>query len=150
VWLTGLTTATSTSPPCIEVSVTAVNNERFTINFRSWKKAQLKEAICNWIAYPKDHDGIDSGTFATTEVHDATRPTSDTSHLVRMKGGSLAGRMPPRVVVGLNKIDCAAGRNLRVAVSVENVSTSSFRWHISTWGYSVLYSAGASWIALDQ
>ncbi|KZP02339.1 hypothetical protein FIBSPDRAFT_970120, partial [Athelia psychrophila] len=53
----------------------------------------------------------------------------------------------PSVFVALNSLDLGCGRNLRLRAFVDNISTSGLTWHIDTWGDSILYIGGISYLA---
>jgi hypothetical protein len=56
-------------------------------------------------------------------------------------------RTPPKVVVWLNGLDMHYGQNWRVKVYATDVRHFGFTLHIDSWGDSILYGGGASWVA---
>jgi hypothetical protein len=56
-------------------------------------------------------------------------------------------RVAPQVMVALTAIDVDHGRNLRVIVQAENVTTSGFTIVITTWWDTILFAASVSWMA---
>ncbi|KAG8922238.1 hypothetical protein FRC01_014289 [Tulasnella sp. 417] len=49
---------------------------------------------------------------------------------------------PPRVVIGLNRLDMQRGTNLRVETYVDGIDRQTFTAHADTWGDTTLYAAG--------
>ena len=59
---------------------------------------------------------------------------------------------PPKVVVSLQKIDLqdVMANIHRIAVKAENVRLEGFDLYFETWEDSIIYNAGASWIAVGE
>jgi len=56
----------------------------------------------------------------------------------------------PTVIVSLSRIDSEHAANLRINVTVTNVSASKFTINVETWADTKIYSSGVSWIAIGQ
>jgi H-type lectin domain len=54
----------------------------------------------------------------------------------------------PRVLAAVNWLDISNRANLRLKLEIRDVSTKGLIWHLDTWDSTVLYSAGASYIAI--
>jgi hypothetical protein len=54
---------------------------------------------------------------------------------------------PPNVVVWLNQLDLDSGRTVWIKTYASHVTATGFIVHIDTWEHSIIYGAGASWIA---
>ncbi|KAF9222878.1 hypothetical protein BS17DRAFT_161001 [Gyrodon lividus] len=55
----------------------------------------------------------------------------------------------PNVFVAWNMFDLGCGANFRLKAYVNNVTQKGLTWHIDTWADTVLYSAGATIIAVN-
>ncbi|KAK0276339.1 hypothetical protein LTR35_010664 [Friedmanniomyces endolithicus] len=121
------------------------DEEGFTAHLNTWDNGELHGAAMCWIAFPKLKPHVDSGRFTTTDVRKRTDPRPKTSSRVKFKQRFA---VVPTVLTALSMLDTAGNADLRVRVSVSEVSREGFRWTLETWGDSTLYAAGASWIAL--
>jgi len=54
----------------------------------------------------------------------------------------------PAVILGFTSVDAGEGKNVRVRVEPENVTTTGFNAKFSTWADSVTFGLKASWIAI--
>jgi hypothetical protein len=57
---------------------------------------------------------------------------------------------PPNVIVGITSIDADHNPNRRMSVYVDNITASGFVMHTSTFGESVIFSVGYSWVAIGE
>ncbi|XP_028392556.1 uncharacterized protein LOC114517108 [Dendronephthya gigantea] len=58
-----------------------------------------------------------------------------------------AFKAPPKVTVGLTRIDTHKDQNVRVHVQVESITTSGFNIRFKPWDYSITYQLGINWMA---
>jgi hypothetical protein len=56
----------------------------------------------------------------------------------------------PRVFAALNTLDVGNAANLRIKLETKDISSSNMAWSIDTWGDTLLYSAGASYLAIQD
>jgi len=122
-----------------------ITPEGFTAHLNTWDNGELHGAAMCWIAFPKRKLHVDSGRFSTTDVRKRTDPRPRTTAKVKFKQRF---RVVPTVLAALSMIDAAGNADLRVNLSVSEVTREGFRWTLETWDDSTLYAAGASWIAL--
>lgn len=127
-----------------ETNVTATG---FTLHIDSWGDSVLRFATATWVAYTSNKPSISSGKFSTLDARPANAPQSYNNGYVKFDSNVFA--TPPRVLVALNSLEMSCKFNLRISTKVSDVSAAGMTWHINSWGNSVLYSAGASYIALD-
>lgn len=131
----------------IKAYSTDISATSFTLHIDTWGDTVLYCGAASWIAYPSNKALVSSGTYNTTDVRAWNDPQANNSGNVRFKDGTFAG--PPRALLGLNSLDLACGHNLRLKASADSITNAGMTWHIDSWGDSVLYSAGVSYIALE-
>lgn len=56
----------------------------------------------------------------------------------------------PRVFAAVNWLDISNKTNLRLKLNINDVSSKGLTWNLDTWDCTVLYSAGASYIAIFE
>lgn len=117
----------------------------FTVNLETWADSVLYSAAVSWIAHPADKTGIASGTYHTNEVNSGNSADLKNGARVEFPAGKF--QRPPTVLVALNAVDLGTGKNLRANLSTDGVTETGMNWHIDAWSDSLLYSAGASYIA---
>lgn len=102
-----------------------------------------------WLAYSANRTNIRSGTFGTSDIRAWNQPClGDNSAHVAFGEGSFS--KTPHVFAALKLLDIERGRNIRVKLRTSNVSTSGMPWHLGSWGDTIQYSVGASYIAFAQ
>jgi len=118
--------------------------------------AATNTATASWIAFPKSRAGVAGGSFSTQDVavgHQTVAAKSSwTGKAPVLSPEIFDGKPPSQVLVALNSLDMAVGGALRVKVGAAAASSSSeavIGWMVeSEGGGGVLYSAGASYVAL--
>ncbi|KAK0742912.1 hypothetical protein B0T18DRAFT_309819, partial [Schizothecium vesticola] len=112
-------------------------------------------ATASWMAFPKWRAGMAGGSFSTQDVavdnQTVTAKSSWTGKAPVLSPEIFRGKPPSQVLVALNSLDIAVGDVLRVRVGAAAASSSEavIGWAIeSEGGDGVLYSAGASYVAL--
>lgn len=123
--------------------VTAVG---FTMHIDTWGDSMLYDAVASWAAYPVDRPGVASGCFSTLDTGSWAQPQLYNSAYEPFGDGVF--EKPPRIFVAINALDISRGDHMRLKVTVDNVSKAGMTWHLDSWEGTVLYSAGASYIAL--
>lgn len=66
---------------------------------------------------------------------------------VQMPAGWFNGG-PPEVIAALSGLDASSDTNVRVSVTVENVTKTSFDVKVSTWADTRLAMAAVTWVAV--
>lgn len=125
---------------------TNVSATGFTIHIDTWSDTVLYSATATWVAYPADKPKIFSGRFNTMDVRPWNRPQLYNSAHVNF--GSNIFTSPPRIFLALNSLDLDCTQNLRLRVTASNINAIGMTWYIDSWDTTILYSAGASYIAL--
>ena len=144
VWLNGLDMANDKNWR-INATATNITTTGFTIHLDTWADTVMYSASAAWIAYPADKANVTSGTYNTQDVRPWNNPRIDNSGRVDFPAGALAGS--PKVLIALNSLDVDCGNYLRLKLSADCVSKTGMNWHIDSWFNTILYSAGASYIA---
>ena len=106
----------------------------------TWRDSKLYGGVSNiFVLTPGDLD------FLTGEH--MRKPNDPSSVRVNFERRFVT---PPKVVVFLNHIDLNKNFNWRLSVSASDIDVNGFTLHIETWGDTVLYCAGACWIAYPE
>ncbi|KAK3944177.1 hypothetical protein QBC46DRAFT_375581 [Diplogelasinospora grovesii] len=130
----------------INATATDVTATGFTIHLDTWADTVLYVASAAWIAYPAGKPGVTSGTYNTQDVRPWDKPQLANSGRVNFPAGVFQGT-PKAVLLAFNSMDIDQGKNLRLRLSADSVSKDGFNWHADSWYDTILYSAGASYIA---
>ncbi|KAK1978610.1 hypothetical protein LZ30DRAFT_691301 [Colletotrichum cereale] len=97
-----------------------------------------------WLAHQQNREGLVSGTFSTTDVRIDRHPSLETQGHVELPAGTFHD--PPKVFVALRGLKVSTATNLRLKVSVSNVSATGFDWHIDGWADSLIFSGTADYV----
>lgn len=130
----------------VRTYVTNVTARNFLIHIDTWDDTILHSAAATWIAYPTGLPGVASGRFDTTDVRGLHPPQLNTTGHVGFAQGVF--RSPPHALLAFDSIDVDCRRNMRLRVDYSGMTTAGMNWHISGWGNTIVYSAGAAYIAL--
>ncbi|KAH7152733.1 hypothetical protein EDB81DRAFT_931076 [Dactylonectria macrodidyma] len=114
------------------------------IHLDAWAGTILHSAGCTWFRKATDDGEFQIGSFNTLEDHSWKNPQQKTSREIKFARPYTS---PPEVVVWLNSLDMDKSRNWRLKATATDITTTGFTIHLDTWSDSVLYSAGAAWIA---
>ena len=139
----------SNSANCrVKTYTSGISSTGFTINIEKWADTVLHNARVTWIAHPASRSNIASGIFDTNESR-AWTDTKQKEHPEEIRfGKTFEGK--PDVFVGFNFIDTSNKHNLRLKAFATDIETDKMTMHIDTWFDTVLYRAGASWLAIQQ
>jgi hypothetical protein len=146
VWLNSLD-MNSTKNWRVAASATQITPSGFSLSITTWGDSLLYSAGVSWIAYPADKPSMASGTFNTLDVRPWDQPRPGTSGQVGFAGAHFSSS--PRVLLGLNSIDADCAYNLRIRLAADRICSTGMNWHIDSWADTRLYSAGASYLALE-
>lgn len=91
-----------------------------------------------------DTPGTDTGVFHTEEVRPRTKPSKSTSRTVAFFKDQY--KKPPNLAAGFRSLDLSNDAPARANLVADNITASSFKITLETWGNSTLYSASATWI----
>jgi hypothetical protein len=131
----------------LKTSASDIDPEGFTLNIETWSDTIFHAARVGWIAYPEDHEHIFSTSINTMDVRPWYQPQATQSREIGFNAVEFWKN--PSIFIALNYLDIDFRSNLRVNVYVDDVTTTGLVWHIDSWDYTVLYSAGASIIAFN-
>lgn len=145
VWLTGFDIKRDKAWR-VKTYATRITATSFTIHIDTWADTVLFSATASWIAYPADKANIFSGSFNTMDV----RPCNPTNHKnsAYVNFGTNIFSATPRIILAINNIDISGKKNLRLEAKASSVSAAGMNWHLDSWADTILFSAGASYIAM--
>jgi hypothetical protein len=128
-----------------KVYATEITAQSFVIHIDTWASTILHSATASWIAHDSNLPNISSGSFNTMDL----RPW----YIPKRKNKGMATfektfESIPRVFAALNWLDISNKTNLRLKLDISDVSAKGLTWKLDTWDRTVLYSAGASYIAI--
>lgn len=144
VWLNELNMSNKTNWRC-KAYTSDITADSFIVHIDTWADTTLYSASVSWIAHPANSPKIASGSFNTMDVRPWFIPLSKNKGTAKF---DVKFKSIPRVVVALDWLDIGNRGNLRLRLAKSNVSTEGLMWNIDAWGDTILYSAGASYIAL--
>jgi hypothetical protein len=130
----------------IAAKATNITTTGFTIHIDTWGDTVLYSATAAWFAYPSDKAGVASGAYSTQDVRPWNQPQLTNNGRVGFPAGTF--QKDPTVLIAFNSFDVDCSRNLRLKLSADSVSKDGLNWHIDSWYDTILYSAGASYVAL--
>ncbi|KAI1461825.1 hypothetical protein F4805DRAFT_184155 [Annulohypoxylon moriforme] len=90
---------------------------------------------------------IECGSWNTTEVRPGNKPHHSTEARINF---SKEFKLTPAVMVSVSSMDFSNFKNYRVKVYATEVNPKGFIVHADTWGSTLLYSCGVSWMAVGE
>ncbi|KAK7685770.1 hypothetical protein QCA50_011116 [Cerrena zonata] len=124
-----------------------VTSHSFTIHIDTWSDTNIWSGGASWFAYSAHREDIRSGTFSTNDIRVWNQPRVENSAHVSFGGNFVK---TPHVFAALNLLDIEKGRNIRIKLRTTNITASGMTWHLDSWGDTIQYSAGGSYIAFAQ
>jgi len=124
-----------------------ITKTEFTLHLDTWGDTVLYLASATWIAHPANRTNIASGAYNITDVRPWEKPQ------VTNTGNASFGKTfqkAPLLLVAFNGFDIDHKANLRLRALKSNLTTTGFTWNLDAWGDTVLYSAGASYLAVQD
>jgi len=146
VWLSQLDFDRRSSAWRVRGYASDITADTFTIHIDTWLDTVLHGATVSWIAIPSDRSNIASGSYYAQQVPSRQRGQLSTQGTVYF--GKTFQR-PPRVWAALSMLDIDNG-NLRIKSRTSNISTASMEWSLDGWDDTVVFDAGASYIAIQD
>lgn len=132
----------------VRAYTTDVACDAFTVHVDTWQNTKLFGAGVCWAAHSAGRRDICSGTFATGDVRHFSQPRLDTSKSLLFENADFDA--PPQLFLAFNSMDIDNCANLRLKVYTSRVTPTGMIWHIDGWENTVVYSAGASFIAVPS
>ncbi|KAF8594579.1 hypothetical protein BDV93DRAFT_565266 [Ceratobasidium sp. AG-I] len=147
VWIQDLDV--SNSDNCrIKTYASNVTTTGFTLNVETWGNTKVNSAKVTWVAHPASRSNIASGEFHTNADRTSYKQTEKKEHSQDVNFETFEGI--PDVYVGFYCIDTSKGYNLRLKTFAKDVSAKGMKMCIDTWFDTVLWQAGASWLAVQS
>jgi len=131
----------------VKTTVSDIDAKGFTIHVDTWGDTVLYLGGAAWIAYPEDRPYVASGTANIQDVRAWNAPAQSNSKAIKFTTVEPFWKTPS-MFVALNSIDIDCKANLRIRAYADNVSKEGMTWHIDSWGDTVLYSAGVSYLGV--
>lgn len=136
-----------TGYPRVRVIATNITKDSFKASLNCWGDTTLYFASASWLELSPGHLEYQSGEFCTVDDHPWNKPQMETPRRIIFDRPFIT---PPKVIVFLKQLDMANDKSWLVATKVSGIDPNGFTIHIDTWGDSILYSAGAGWIAYPE
>ncbi|KAI1465549.1 uncharacterized protein F4812DRAFT_439279 [Daldinia caldariorum] len=96
---------------------------------------------------PAEKIKLDSGTWNTGSVRPWDQPRERTEALVRFTRDFSSA---PTVLVSMNTASVKKTSNFRVKVYATDITSQGFIIHADSWADTILYSCGATWLAIGS
>lgn len=147
VWLSQLDFCRESTAWRINAYASDVTADTFIIHIDTWLDTVLHGATVSWIASPSDRSNIASGSYFASQV-----PSRQQGQL-STQGTAYFGKTfqrAPRVWAALSRLDIGNEGNLRTKLRTSNISTTGMMWSLDGWDDTVVYDAGASYIAIQD
>ncbi|KAG8871490.1 hypothetical protein FRB97_008619 [Tulasnella sp. 331] len=119
----------------------------FTLHIDTGGDTTLYTGTATWLARPANRTNIASVTYNMTDVRAWDAPQ------VTNAGNPAFGKTfqkTPLVLTAFNWLDIDNNANLRIRALKSDITTSGFTWNLDSWGDTTLYSAGASYLAVQD
>lgn len=131
----------------VKTYVSDVSTTGFSLHIDTWGDTILYSGNATWIAHPANRTNIASGTYNTGDVRPWNQPQQVNGKAITF---DKTFETAPRVFSALNYLDIANTANLRVKMSQTSITSKGMTWNLDCWGDTTLYSAGASYLAVQD
>ncbi|KAG2003784.1 hypothetical protein CC2G_004362 [Coprinopsis cinerea AmutBmut pab1-1] len=123
----------------IRASATNVDSRGFTINI--YKEGRGHGQI-HWLAFPEG--GVPNVTMCSGDFRFNSSSSEGNIDF------EFAFKKPPLLFVALNQFKADRSKNLRIEISTSSVTGLGMKWKIRSWSNTVLTSAAASFVAIED
>ncbi|GJE84073.1 H-type lectin domain-containing protein [Phanerochaete sordida] len=147
VWLDAVDSGGAGRVARVKVYADTVSCEGFALHLDAWHDSQLRSAGATWLAHSAGRTDVRSGAFEIKDIRPASAPRH--RNRGRVSWGPPAMACPPRVFTALCMLDFNTSKNIRLVMSTDEVTTTGMCWTLQSWDDTVLYQAGAVFIALE-
>lgn len=128
----------------VRATTSEATNEMFKATLETWGDTLLYSASMTYLEKSPAFDYIQTGVYNTQETRPWREPREKTSKRINFTTPFSA---PPKVVTWLQALDMKKDTNWRVTVHATDIDNTGFTVNADTWGDSVLYQAGVTWLA---
>jgi hypothetical protein len=124
--------------------VKAIERTHFTFEMGTWGDSKVFLLKYAWIA------STNPGISITTKPHGSwpKNPITGPCEVTLSFGQPSASVAPPKVVVGLNYLDCCGKENRRLRTSIGRITPTNFTLFIKVWSKSVIWKVGYTIITI--
>ncbi|KAF8600143.1 hypothetical protein BDV93DRAFT_496966 [Ceratobasidium sp. AG-I] len=131
----------------IKAYATDITTTGFKLTVETWGKTLVYAVTAVWIAHSSTRSNITSGNFNTMDIRPWNKPQlKNCTNITFDKKFERA----PRVLAALNWLDISNKTNLRINVTTEDITKKGVKLNLDSWCDTILYSAGASWLAIQD
>lgn len=124
-----------------------VTQTGFQIKGHAFGDSVLFNLKVTWIAYASTLKGVHSGRVDTGKFRTWEQPQHLNMGYEPFPANTFSN--PPKVMVGFNYLDLKAGTEQNIKGYVSNVNQLGMCWNTDSWGKTVNYGAGLSYIAIE-
>lgn len=129
----------------IAAAATDITHEKFTASLNAWGDSVLYTAGLTFLEAGTGFEYLQTGTFNTQEV--GAWENHAPQNLKRIDFAKPFQGQPPKLICWLTLVDMDQRYNWRCKTYATDVDTNGFTVHIDTWGDTIMYSAGMTWLA---
>lgn len=130
------------------IRINATTNEATTENFKaslnSWSDTVLYWASMTYLEKSSAFDYIQTGVYNTLGTRPWNQPQLTQSRRINF---AKPFSVPPKVVTWLQALDMSKDKHWRIRVYATDIDSNGFTVHADTWGDSILFMAGVTWLA---
>ncbi|KAF8453273.1 hypothetical protein BDZ91DRAFT_749603 [Kalaharituber pfeilii] len=110
--------------------------------------AHQEHIIGNRNIHTAAYTRMEGGSFSTAAQYPfRTAPTTTEQKSIAFEDPFPS---PPELITGLNLLDFSKQKNLRIKVSTDNITNSSFRLNATAWGDTIMHNVGCDWLAVHN
>ncbi|KAG9029154.1 hypothetical protein FRB95_005612 [Tulasnella sp. JGI-2019a] len=121
----------------------------FTLHIATWSDTIVFAARTTWIAHPANRSNITSGFYDTREVRPLNEPPQ--ARCERDISFDRTFQKTPLVLTALCALDIdGRASSIRIKNLNTNITPKGMTWHLDTWGDTILHSASAQYLAIQD
>jgi hypothetical protein len=128
----------------IRAFASEATTKKFKASLQSWGDTTLYSASMTFLEKSSRFSYIQTGVYNTEETRPWYQPQLTQSKRVNF---ATSFNAPPKVITWLQSLDMDKNKNWRIRVYPTDIDNSGFTIHADSWGDSILYRAGVTWLA---
>ncbi|KAM6504666.1 hypothetical protein FSOLCH5_015170 [Fusarium solani] len=128
----------------IKASAIEPTTEEFKASLQSWNDTTLYSASMTFLEKSTRFSYMQTGVYNTRKNGPGDQPQLKHSKRIVFAKPFDA---PPKVITWLQALDMDKNKNWRIRVYPTNIDKAGFTIHADSWGDSILYGAGVTWLA---